>query len=155
MVSRQGYTQGLLTPVPFYILDRETRKGSLMDHIETHSPAFAKLIHKAGIRGQFNHPQANYTVFAPCALYELSDCDLDKLGPGHAHDMIRRSVINGRIKLIDLQNSPLWTVPTIKREDMLLVYTDLDKHTHVDDMPIVEADICANNGVLHLITGFI
>lgn len=154
MVSRGPYTISYLPTTPSPVIIQKDLKGGLMEQIKKYSPQFAKVIQKAQMEAIMNE-QSNITVFAPCNEYNLTDGLITVLGIGQCKDLVNASISPHVLKKSQLEQSSFWEIPSKQRFENMVVRVDPNHNIFINNSQIVEADICATNGMLHLITGLV
>lgn len=154
MVSRGPYTMRYVPVTPSPIIVQKNLEGGLMEKLEQYSPQFAKLVKKAQLEGLMNE-SSNLTVLAPCNEYDLSDELITVLDIGQCKRLVNASLLPQIIKKADLARMTYWEVPSRERFVNIVVRVNTDQDVYVNDSQIVEADICAVNGLIHLTTGLV
>lgn len=155
MVSRGPYTMSYVPVTPMLTVVHQDLKDGLMQKIATYSPQFAKLITKAQMEGIFNSPKSKLTVFAPCNLYPLTDELIEMMSISQCIDIVQSSVLDCIAKTENLSTSSYWKVPTRKKFTDVVIRLTRNRRILINNSEIVEGDICAVNGIIHLMNGLI
>lgn len=154
MVSRGPYTMRYVPVTPSPIIIQQDLKDGLMEKLKRYSPQFAKLVQKAQLEGLMNE-LSNVTVLAPCNDYDLSDGLITVLDIGQCKKLVNASIIPHLVKKADLARITYWEIPSRERFVNIIVRVDTDQNVILNNTQIVEADICAVNGLIHLTTGLV
>ena len=118
---------------------------------------FLTIILRAGYFSQLNSSQADFTIFA------VQDKDLEnipleyfeKMDDGMARQIIMSSTMNRKIDKVLLKSSPVCYFYTLLPR-MRLYATNIGGATTLNNcVNIVEFDIEANNGLIHIVDGLI
>ena len=139
---------------------KEPCPGSLLDVISK-DPRFTKfksILEKAMMTEFLNSPVANYTVFV------ADDTHLKYFGPFidnmdllTARRIVKNSIVYGRLSSEVLKDSPisyLYTSQDNSRDRLCI--TNMDDKTIIDGTnEVIEWDILANNGIIHVVEGLL
>lgn len=139
---------------------KEPCPGSLLDIISK-DPRFSKFHHilqKAMMTEFLNSPMANYTVFVP------DDNRLQYFGPFlenmdllTARNIAKNSIVYGRLSSEVLKDSPisyLYTSQDNSRDRLCI--TNMDDRTIINGtIEVLEWDILATNGIIHVVEGLL
>ena len=134
-------------------------ENSLMDIIAK-TPGFSKfkyIIKLAKMDGIYNADQADFTLFVPSdkALADLPEGVLTNMDDATARNIVMASTLNRRITGELLADSPACSFITRSRINKLWV-TNISGQTYLNnDIKVVDTDIEASNGLIHVVDGLI
>lgn len=131
-------TQGSI----YYLLCRDTRFSK-----------FRSIIDKAKLQGFFDDMQSNISLFIPTdnMLKHIPDSFFQTMDIGLARNILDASSIPKRLKSDLLTSSPVCYYFT-KNPSMRMYVTNINKNTRINNCAnIVQFDIEANNGMIHII----
>jgi len=118
---------------------------------------FKTIIERAGMVGQLDELEANFTLLAPEDKYlkHIPSDFFTYMDDGLARQILGASLINRKIGSKLLKSSPVAYYYT-KNFDMRMYITNIRGETRVNETcKIVKFDICCDNGLLHVIDGLI
>lgn len=129
--------------------------AGLMETIEATASlsAFARLLEASGMKAELENRGQNetFTILAPSN--EAFDGVDDKMlrGPDRAREVVLQHIVRGEYTLRDLrEEGDLTTLNRLEELRALKVDVEGDEF-RIGDARIVEGDIQANNGVIHVI----
>lgn len=118
---------------------------------------FRSIIDKAKLQGFFNDSQINITLFVPTdeMLSHIPDDFFQTMDIGLARNILDASSIPKRLKSDLLTSSPVCYYFT-KNPEMRMYMTNISRNTRINNCAnIVQFDIEANNGIIHIVDNLI
>ncbi|GAA4837109.1 fasciclin domain-containing protein [Algivirga pacifica] len=131
----------------------DTTIASLLEETDDLS-ILLDAVTRAGLLDDLDNTDNEFTVFAPdndaftALLSDLGISSLDDVGPDSLADILTYHVVSGSVLSTDLSDG--MTVPTLLEGDSLMIGVSGTSVT-VNDANVTEADITADNGVVHII----
>jgi hypothetical protein len=132
------------------------KKGTLYDFINSSSnySKFKKIIEKAGMIGQLNDEEANFTMLIPTDD-KIPDNFINQLDIGLAKQIFKASTLNNKISGKLLKSSPVSYFSTLNTQ-MRLYVTNINEKTILNNcVEVVKFDTILKNGIIHIISGLI
>jgi uncharacterized surface protein with fasciclin (FAS1) repeats len=92
-----------------------------------------------------------FTVFAPTdeAFDNLTDVDIESMDPSELANLLQYHVVSGKVMSDELAG--MTSVPTLSGENLTVTVDEASDEISVDNATVIEADIEASNGVIHVI----
>lgn len=119
-------------------------KDCLLDVISKQFPKFFELIRKANLEAFYNDLSKKHTVFIPFML------NPDQFDTQTAYLLCKSYTVPYSLNLPSLQSSPSLLLESTIPQNNLLIETTAGK-TSVNKNCILKPDICACNGIIHVI----
>jgi len=135
-------------------------KGSIMDILNTH-PDFTKftyIIKLAEMDNILDNIQANFTIFVPSDTelkYEYIDNRIATMDTGDAREIVLASLIDERIPKELITDSPAAYFITKNKVNRMFI-TNINNISKINnDITILQFDIIAMNGIIHVVNKLI
>ena len=134
-------------------------KGTIYDYISS-NPSFSKfktIVERAGMKGQLNELQANFTIMIPSDehLNHIPVEYFNKMDDGLARQILKASSI---IRILDkkiITSSPVSYYNTLNQE-MRMYITNIGGKTRINNCcSIVNYDISLCNGMIHVVDNLV
>jgi uncharacterized surface protein with fasciclin (FAS1) repeats len=134
-------------------------KGSLYDIINT-NPSFSlfkKVIERAGMIGQLNNINADFTLLVPLdsSLKHIPKEYFENMDSGLAKQILGASSLRRTISSELLKSSPVSYFYTVN-PNMRAYVTNINGITTINNCAtVIKYDIPANNGMIHIVSNII
>lgn len=132
--------------------------GSIYDFLNKNNCSkFKKVVERAGMIGQLNDKQADFTVLVPTDnfLAHIPAQYFEKMDDGLARQILDSSVIRKKIDKKLITSSPVAYYNT-RNPQMRMYITNISGKTQVNNCAtIVKYDINCTNGLIHLVNNIL
>lgn len=126
-----------------------------MEYIYKRSPIFAFCVQKIGLDDWFDSPCFKSTCFIPCSAYSEQHLEyiMSQIDYQMARNVVMLSLVRGRVTRDFLSTQEY--IPTYdKYQDLRVEQVDGDIILN-KDIFIVKSDLEFNNGMVHVVNGFL
>jgi len=131
-----------------------TRPNSISDILlkESKFSKFNYILQLAKLQSLYDDIQSDVTLFVPHDdTINISEGELTNMDIGTARHIIKSSTLNRRITSNILEDSPASYLLTQNQPNRLFV-TNINEVTYIDNsITVIQKDIQATNGIIHII----
>ena len=133
--------------------------GSLYDYIykNPNMKKFRTIVERAGMAGQLNEEEANFTLFIPLDQYlkHIPEAYFINMDDGQARQILNASTYKTQIDGRLLVSSPVAYYYT-KNDQMRMYVTNISRRTVLNNCAnVVKFDIQCTNGIIHIVDGLV
>jgi len=118
---------------------------------------FRYILRKSGLNGKYNDAKANLTLFVPedAAFGDLNDSFLVNLDLLTCRNIVKTLTLNNKLTSDILSDNPCSYFITQNSPNKLFI-SNVNGETYLNrDIRIIEKDIMARNGIIHIIDGLL